>query len=58
MEQAMVVGIDESDCHSCEQNMPKNKCPKSLRQCGHHCNHSWTHDVCCWCAKEFGEEET
>ncbi len=23
------------------------KCP--------HCNHSWSHDRCCWCGEEFGE---
>lgn len=26
-------------------------CPNSKRECGHHCNHSWTHDECCWCGK-------
>lgn len=38
------------DCISCEEEDPKGECPQSQRpSCGHHCNHSWTHDVCCWC---------
>jgi hypothetical protein len=34
----------------------KGECLKSKRDCGHHCNHSWTHDECCWCGKEWGED--
>lgn len=30
-------------------------CKKSKRKCGHHCNHIWSHDKCCWCGIEFGE---
>lgn len=26
-----------------------------LCQNGIHCNHSWSHDKCCWCGKEWGE---
>jgi len=43
-------------CTSCCEKMPKNECPNSKRECGHHCNHSWDQDQCCWCDKEFGEE--
>lgn len=51
------------DCSSCadpevegaEDIAPKGECPKSKKPCGHHCNHSWSHDVCCWCLKEWGE---
>lgn len=44
------------DCTSCHEGMPNNECPKSRRSCGHHCNHSWGQDRCCWCGKEFGDE--
>lgn len=44
------------ECYSCEQEMPKHECPKSKRECGHHCNHSWEQDECCWCGERFGEE--
>lgn len=44
-------------CISCGERMQKKECAKSQRPCGHHCNHSWTHDTCCWCGKEFDEEE-
>jgi hypothetical protein len=49
------VIIDDA-CTSCHENMPQNECPKSERDCGHHCNHSWSHDGCCWCNKTWGEE--
>ena len=38
------------------QECPPNECPNSQRPCGHHCNHSWSHDSCCWCGKEFSED--
>jgi hypothetical protein len=47
---------EHDDCTSCAEGMPLNECPKSERPCGHHCNHSWSHDKCCWCGAEFGEE--
>lgn len=50
--------LDE-ECLSCgsEDEMgPDALCPHSKRPCGHHCNHSWTHDYCCWCGQEWGEE--
>jgi hypothetical protein len=46
---------EPNDCHSCgEENV--GKCPNSKRPCGHHCNHSWSHDECCWCGEQWGEE--
>lgn len=47
------------ECISCDcgDEMGEHEfCPKSRRACGHHCNHSWTHDHCCWCGQEWGEE--
>lgn len=48
------------DCLTCTEWPDKEaldkECPASPLECGHHCNHSWTEDVCCWCNKEFGEE--
>lgn len=44
-----------TDCVSCGE-VPEHECPKSERPCGHHCNHSWTHDICHWCGAEFGED--
>lgn len=42
----------EDPCVSCGQEMPR-ECMKAKRPCGHHCNHSWTHDKCCWCDRTF-----
>lgn len=60
----MMHGIETDDgellddeCLSCGEECEKNECPESKRECGHHCNHSWSHDECCWCGKEFGENE-
>ena len=50
-------GLAASDCISCSEGEPKGECQHSKRQCGHHCNHSWTHDACCWCGKEYGEAD-
>jgi len=46
----------DDECISCSEGLEQNECPQSKRVCGHHCNHSWSHDQCCWCNKEFGEE--
>lgn len=46
----------ETECFSCDEVNAEEKCPKSKRACGHHCNCSWVHDHCHWCDKEFGEE--
>lgn len=51
-------------CDSCEEDPePDNpedvdnyKCPNSKRPCGHHCNHIWSHDTCCWCGIELPTE--
>ena len=45
----------DSVCTSCEEELPEDECSESRRSCGHHCNHSWNQDQCCWCKKEFGE---
>jgi hypothetical protein len=47
----------DTECSSCWEECPKHECPNSKRECGHHCNCSWTQDQCCWCKKEFGEDE-
>ena len=52
----MTIELDPI-CDSCSENIPKNECPKAKRSCGHHCNHSWSQDECCWCGKEYGEVE-
>lgn len=44
------------DCVSCGEEIAPQDCQNGKRPCGHHCNCSWTQDVCCWCGKEFGEE--
>lgn len=43
---------EEVDCASCGEGDEVNPCDKSQRKCGHHCNHIWTHDKCCWCGVE------
>lgn len=55
----------DDECISCEEDPePDNlldydnyKCSKSKRPCNHHCNHSWSHEECCWCGKVFGPNE-
>ena len=46
----------DCDCISCEEGLPTNECLNSKRKCGHHCNHAFTHDSCCWCNYIFGSE--
>lgn len=48
---------DPEECSSCEEGLPPDDCPKSHRPCGHHCNHSWSADHCCWCGATFGEDD-
>lgn len=51
------VSIATDDCATCgETPNAVEKCPKAQRPCGHHCNHVWESDTCCWCGKTFGEE--
>lgn len=42
-------------CLSCGEGMPAGECPSSKRPCGHHCDCSWTQDVCDWCGAVFGD---
>lgn len=42
-------------CESCMELIENDRCTGSQRECGHHCNHSWSHEACCWCDKTFGE---
>lgn len=46
-----VTGCDSC----CFGRIDGDNCPSSQRECGHHCNHSWSHDLCCWCGAKFGE---
>jgi hypothetical protein len=43
----------DDDCYSCEQETESDECELSERSCGHHCNHSWTHEECCWCGETW-----
>lgn len=49
-------GRGRADCIDCGEGTPANDCAKSKRSCGHHCNHAWSHDGCCWCGREWGCE--
>lgn len=49
-----MASYSKIDCHSCgEPN--QSECLEARWACGHHCNHSWSHDRCCWCEVGFGE---
>jgi hypothetical protein len=48
-----INNADPDGCSSCGEEMPEGECPDSRRTCGHHCNHSWSHDHCDWCKKNF-----
>lgn len=43
-------------CLSCTEGLPANECPASKRPCGHHCDCSWTQDVCDWCRAETDDD--
>lgn len=46
------------ECATCgEIEGVEGECPESQRPCGHHCNHIWTHDACCWCKVELQGED-
>lgn len=47
---------ESGECGSCGETVI-DECPASRRPCGHHCNHSWTHDHCDWCGKDFGPDD-
>jgi len=55
MDGNVLEDYNESECLACLEGVPKHECSFSKRKCGHHCNHSWTHDYCCWCNKEIAE---
>lgn len=44
------------DCIDCGGVDEVETCPKSEKPCGHHCNHSWSHEHCHYCGKEWGAE--
>jgi hypothetical protein len=51
--------VQTPGCHACEYepgSEEAERCPKSRRPCGHHCNHSFSVDICDWCAKEWGDD--
>lgn len=45
-----------NDCVSCSEGIERNECPSSKRECGHHCNHIWPQEACCWCGLELEPE--
>ena len=48
----------ELQCESCKIGVGQGlKCSKSKRNCGHHCNHIWESDKCCWCGEEWGDDD-
>lgn len=52
--------FEEVECLTCGEECAEwagEQCPKSKRKCGHHCNCTWTQDVCCWCDKKFEADE-
>ena len=53
-------GMQSIACATCGEECQAwigEQCQKSKRECGHHCNCSWTQDECCWCGKKFHEDE-
>lgn len=38
----------EQECLPCAEG-DKSRCKRTRRPCGHHCDHVWMDDVCCWC---------
>jgi len=59
MSDASLTQLPEDECLTCTEpgSGEPNECPKSLRPCGHHCNHLWEQDCCHWCGAELGEDE-
>lgn len=35
--------------------MSEMECPNTQREDGDHCDHSWSHEHCCWCGARWGE---
>lgn len=49
VQQKLHAELEADDgCISCSETT-EYTCAGSRRKCLHHCNHSWTHDACCWC---------
>lgn len=47
-------------CETCEEptDDPRDRCPASRRNCGHHCNHALVGSVCDWCGVDpYGEQQ-
>ena len=43
-------------CATCtEGDGTPNECPKSRRECGHHCDCSYEQSKCCYCGATFGD---
>jgi len=59
-ERRISMACKNVECISCDEGDPANECAESEGDCGHHCNHIWTHDECCWCGKneQIDTEET
>lgn len=49
--------MPDNECSSCGESDLLNECPNSEKDCGHHCNHSWSHEACCWCGKSWECED-
>ena len=57
MEQSPLYDLRyQAECYSCEEGLDMDECQSSMKPCGHHCNHVWTHDVCDWCDWHYEEE--
>lgn len=48
---------ESDECYSCGGEAKNEKCEHSKRECGHHCNHYVTDDLCDWCGCQPTEEE-
>lgn len=57
MSAADLTDLPEDECLSCTEGVPGHECSKSMRPCGHHCNHSWVQDCCHWCGAELVADE-
>lgn len=45
-------------CEDCVNEETRGDfCSKSEKSCEHHCDHSWSHDVCCWCGEKWEAQD-
>jgi hypothetical protein len=56
-----LLEMEENDCVTCSEIRGtmaelRDMCPESDRPCGHHCNHLWQSDCCCWCGVQIDED--